>query len=113
MRDTMERRKDHRWDGRLLVDIEDDSELVFEVVGLNLSLGGMCMIFPDAPPPKVGSLYRVSFRLPTLVVPLDNEVKVCWIDTIRTKLCGVSFIHGFRAREVYAWNELISLGRKS
>jgi len=104
-----ERRAYLRWDGHLLVDLEDTSGIIFEAVGLNIGPGGMCLIFPDAPPPYVGASYGVSFQLPTLNEKIKNAVEVRWVDRVRQKLCGCTFIRGLRAREVYAIQELIKL----
>jgi hypothetical protein len=104
-----ERRQHGRWDGRILVDLGDPSGLIFEAVALNVSAGGMCLIFPDAPTPRVGAEYDVSFQLPTLPEKVHNAIEVRWIDSVRTKICGVTFVQGLRAIEVYTLNELIKL----
>jgi hypothetical protein len=105
----VERRRHRRWDGRVLVDLEDPSGIIFEAVGLNLSTGGMCLIFPDAPSPQVGAEYNVSFALPQLAERIENVIEIRWVDAVRTKLCGVAFVHGLRAKEVYTLNNLIAL----
>lgn len=104
-----ERRQHPRWDGHLLIDLEDQSGLIFEAVGLNISFGGLCMIFPDAPVPSVGAVYGVTLRLPNLTKPIENAIEIRWVDRVRTKLCGAAFIRGLRAREVYYLQELIRL----
>ena len=106
-----ERRKHERWDGNILIDLEDPSGLIFEAVGLNLSSGGLCLIFPDAPAPCVAAEYNISFQLPTLTAKVENVIEIRWVDTIRTKLCGAAFIHGLRAIEVYTLQELLALER--
>jgi len=110
-RKMSERRQHPRWDGHLLVDLEDHSGLIFEAVGLNISTGGLCMIFPDAPAPAHGAVYGVTLRLPNLVEPIENAVEIRWVDRVRTKLCGAAFIRGLRAREVYCLQELLSLDK--
>ena len=92
-----------------MVDLEDSSGIIFEAVGLNISPGGMCLIFPDAPAPAVGQTYGVAFLLPTLSTKVVNEIEVRWIDRVRSKLCGGVFVHGLRAREVYTIQELLKL----
>lgn len=104
-----ERRKQPRWEGNILVELEDPSGILFEVVGLNVSTGGLCMIFPDAPEPLVGAVYSVRFRLPNMNEPIDNAVEIRWIDGVRKKLCGGAFVRGMRAREVYSLGKLIEL----
>lgn len=108
---ALERRKHDRWDGHILVDLEDPSGLIFESVGMNLSIGGMCLVFPDAPAPHVGAQYKITFRLSNLDAPIENTIEVRWVDAVRTKICGVAFLDGLRAIEVYALNELISLAQ--
>ena len=104
-----ERRQHGRWDGRVLIDLEDPSGIIFEAVGLNVSAGGLCLIFPDAPTPHVGAEYDVSFQLPTLSGRVRNIIEIRWVDRTRTKLCGAAFLQGLRAFEVYTLNELIKL----
>lgn len=104
-----ERRKHERWDGRILIDLEDPGDAPFEAVGLNMSLGGLCLIFPDAPSPVVGAEYNVSFHLPGLADTVENVIVIRWVDTIRSNLCGAAFIHGLRAIEVYTLNKLLAL----
>lgn len=106
-----ERRKHSRWEGRVLVDLEDPSGIIFEAVGLNIGAGGMCLIFPDAPSPTVGAEYDVSFQLPTLDDRVHNAIEVRWVDPVRTKLCGAAFLEGLRAVEIYTLNELLKLDR--
>lgn len=106
-----DRRQHPRWEGHILIDLEDHSGLIFEAVGLNISMGGLCMIFPDAPPPHYGAVYGISFILPTLTERVENAVEIRWVDRVRTKLCGGTFVRGLRAREVYAINELIKLDK--
>lgn len=105
----IERRRHGRWDGRVLVDLEDPSGIIFEAVGLNFSAGGLCLIFPDAPTPRVGAEFDVSFQLPTLPDRVRSVIQIRWVDAIRTKLCGAAFLQGLRAIEVYTLNELIKL----
>lgn len=104
-----ERRKHGRWEGRVLVDLEDGSGIIFEAVALNVSIGGMCLIFPEAPAPEVGAVYGVSFRLPMLKTVVQNAIEICWVDRVRTKLCGATFVHGLRAAEAYTLKELLKL----
>lgn len=101
-----ERRQYPRWEGPLLVDLEDSSGFIFEAVGLNLSTGGLCLIFPDIPNPLVGAIYGVSFQIPGMTHRAQNRIEIRWVDRIRTKICGVSFVQGLRAQEVYAIHEL-------
>lgn len=93
----------------MLIDLEDESGIIFEAVGLNFSAGGLCLIFPDAPSPSVGAEFNVSFQLPTLTDRVHNVIQIRWVDAIRTKLCGAAFLQGLRAIEVYTLNELIAL----
>jgi len=105
----MERRQHPRWDGNLNVHLTDPSGLIVEAVGLNVSMGGLCLIFPHATTPQVDQVYAVSFKLPNLADLVENEVRICWIDTIRDRLCGGAFIQGLRAREVVALQELLDV----
>ena len=107
----MDRRQRGRWDGRVSIDLEDPSGIIFEAVGLNISTGGLCLIFPAAPAPTVGAIYGVSFRLPTLKEPVVNTIAVRWIDILRAQICGAAFLKGLRAREVFTLNELLALDR--
>lgn len=90
-----------------MVDLEDPSGLIFEAVALNVSVGGMCMLFPMTP--TVGSRYGVVLELPKLSSPVVNEIEVRWTDPVRAKICGVVFLKGLRAIEVYTLNELMAV----
>ena len=102
-----ERRKYTRWEGHFLVELEaGGNTLSFEAVGMNISSGGMCLVFPDTPPPVVGDCYGVTLRLPNLNEDIENAIIIRWVDAERSKMCGGAFVRGLRAREVHAINEL-------
>lgn len=103
-----ERREHARWEGHFLVELEGDPEhRSFEAVGLNVSTGGLCLIFPDEPAPQVGDVYGVIFRLPNMNEDVENAVVIRWVDRERSKVCGGAFVRGLRAREAHAIGELL------
>jgi c-di-GMP-binding flagellar brake protein YcgR len=102
--DPSERRDNQRFDYEVLVQVTR-GELSFQCTSEDVSTGGMRLRL-EGPPPRVGERLRVEFKLPLLADPIRAEAEVRWIDRSSSASCGVQFMTGLRAREVWAINRL-------
>jgi len=98
----MERRAYSRYATGVEVVVTHTSGLRVEATGVNLSGGGMRLIFGTDMVPVVDEEYEVVFTIPGCTSPTINRVVVRWTDRIRPYECGVQFLAGLRAIEMFA-----------
>lgn len=104
--DPSERRDNQRFDYDVIVQVTR-GDLTFRCSSEDVSTGGMRLRLEGAPP-RVGERLRVEFKLPLLHDAIRAEAEVRWIDRSSSASCGVQFMTGLRAREVWAINRLHS-----
>ena len=75
-----------------------------QATGVNVSTGGMRLIFDPELTPTYHEQYTLEFTLPGVDEPTVVKGIVRWVDRIRTNECGVAFTTGLRAIEVWALN---------
>ncbi len=102
--DPSDRRDNQRFDYEVIVQVTR-GDLSFQSVSEDVSTGGMRLRLEGAPP-RVGERLRVEFKLPLLADPIRAEAEIRWIDRSSVSSCGVQFMTGLRAREVWAINRL-------
>jgi hypothetical protein len=87
--------------------LTDESGLIFEGLVLDISSGGLGLLFPDNHLPTWKDKYKVELELPGLKQPLINNVEVRWVDIIRPRICGTAFLSGIHPLEVIAIQDLL------
>lgn len=69
---------------------------------LQLSLGGVRMLFAEEAVPSVGQIYELEFCLPGQSEDLKIQAVIRWVDYLSTGLAGLSFLRGLTAKEALA-----------
>lgn len=88
-------------------------ETVVGATMVDLSLGGLRVRLEEhAVGLEIGDHVRVSFAIPTATAPLRADAEVRWRSDRDTKLFGLQFVTGFRAKETWALGRFLEqLGR--
>lgn len=102
----MERRRYKRYALTVPVIVTDKGGFQAKAAGVNVSAGGMRLIFDPEMTPQHGELYKLEFTLPGRDQPVVVESIVRWVDRIMSHECGVAFTTGLRAIDVWALNQL-------
>ena len=96
-----ERRISERFDLELVVEVMLEDQR-YSVKAMDISTGGMCLVTNEQILSPSTTL-ELAFKLPALPDPIQVQAVVRWCSD---DLCGVQFIVGLRAREVWAINRL-------
>ena len=72
---------------------------------IDLSAGGVRLSLDDGSA-AVGQKLALAFSLPELDHAVEVQAQVRWVDRIDPRICGVQFLEGLRAKEVWAINRL-------
>ncbi len=73
---------------------------------IDVSVGGMRLEVTTGASLVAGMKVTLKFRLPDLETAVEVQAQVRWVDRVDSRIAGVQFMQGLRAKEAWAINRL-------